>query len=77
MAIALYDLIYTVVLAIKVINHREDYEHIEKIWVILLGSIQIVGLIVYSVLAYKLYREFGWHVYKKIGADRQLRRKFT
>lgn len=68
-------MIYTVVVAIKVVNNREDYERIPDVWVMLLGSIQIVGLIVYYVLAYKLYREFGWHVYKKIGADRQLRRK--
>lgn len=32
--------------------------------------------IAYLFLAMPLYREFGWSAYKKIGADRQLKRAY-
>lgn len=35
--------------------------------------IMIVSVIIFIFLAYKLYLEFGWHIYKKIGADLAMR----
>lgn len=35
--------------------------------------IMIVSTIIFVFLAYKLYLEFGWHIYKKIGADLAMR----
>lgn len=35
--------------------------------------IMVVSSIVFCILAYKLYLEFGWHIYNKIGADLQMR----
>lgn len=41
----------------------------------------IVILIVFAVsfafIAFKLYQEYGWNIYKRIGADLQMRRRFT
>jgi len=30
----------------------------------------------FAYLAYKLYQEFGWSIYKKIGADMAMRGKY-
>jgi hypothetical protein len=30
-----------------------------------------------GVLSLKLYRQFGWSIYKKIGGDFKMQRKFT
>lgn len=35
--------------------------------------VMIVSTIIFVFLAYKLYLEFGWHIYKKIGADLAMR----
>ncbi|KAI7864737.1 hypothetical protein BDF14DRAFT_1731620 [Spinellus fusiger] len=35
-----------------------------------------VNSIVFTFLAYKLYLEFGWHIYKKIGADLAMRDRY-
>lgn len=35
--------------------------------------VMIVTTIIFVFLAYKLYLEFGWHIYKKIGADLAMR----
>lgn len=34
-----------------------------------------IGLTAFTYLAYKLYLEFGWKIYKKIGADPKMRSK--
>ncbi|KAJ9051390.1 hypothetical protein DSO57_1004802 [Entomophthora muscae] len=31
----------------------------------------------FAYIAYKLYQEYGWNIYKRIGADLQMRRRFT
>lgn len=36
----------------------------------------IVSSIIFCFLAYKLYLEFGWHIYKKIGADLAMRGRY-
>lgn len=40
--------------------------------------IVITGLctVIFAFLAYKLYQEFGWKIYKKIGADPKMRSTF-
>ncbi|ORX62913.1 hypothetical protein DM01DRAFT_1314611 [Hesseltinella vesiculosa] len=38
--------------------------------------IMIVNSLVFCFLAYKLYLEFGWHIYKKIGADLTMRDRY-
>lgn len=35
--------------------------------------VMIVSTMIFVFLAYKLYLEFGWHIYKKIGADLAMR----
>lgn len=35
--------------------------------------IMLVSFIFFCFLAYKLYLEFGWQIYKKIGADLAMR----
>lgn len=39
--------------------------------------VMIISTIVFVFLAYKLYLEFGWHIYKKIGADLAMRGTYT
>lgn len=38
--------------------------------------VMIVSTMVFIFLAYKLYLEFGWHIYKKIGADLAMRDRY-
>lgn len=38
--------------------------------------LMVLGVIVFTFLAYKLYLEFGWHIYKKIGADLSMRDRY-
>lgn len=38
--------------------------------------VMIISTIVFVFLAYKLYLEFGWHIYKKIGADLAMRDRY-
>jgi hypothetical protein len=35
--------------------------------------VMVVSTMIFVFLAYKLYLEFGWHIYKKIGADLAMR----
>lgn len=46
-----------------------------QILVILVSVVISVSQILYIILAQKLYLEFGWVVYKKIGADPKLKSK--
>lgn len=47
--------------------HASKWAEITMIVIMLLSSI------IFCFLAYKLYLEFGWHIYKKIGADLTMR----
>ncbi|OAD67448.1 hypothetical protein PHYBLDRAFT_183506 [Phycomyces blakesleeanus NRRL 1555(-)] len=38
--------------------------------------VMIVCSMIFVFLAYKLYLEFGWHIYKKIGADLAMRDRY-
>jgi CBS domain containing-hemolysin-like protein len=38
--------------------------------------VMIISTIVFVFFAYKLYLEFGWHIYKKIGADLAMRGEY-
>ncbi|KAI8369394.1 uncharacterized protein BYT42DRAFT_595445 [Radiomyces spectabilis] len=38
--------------------------------------IMFISTMVFVFLAYKLYLEFGWHIYKKIGADLAMRDRY-
>jgi len=35
-----------------------------------------LGTALLAFVAWKLYGEFGWNIYKQIGADRRLRNRF-
>lgn len=52
-----------------------DNYHASKWAEITMICIMIVSSIIFCFLAYKLYLEFGWHIYKKIGADLAMRGK--
>jgi len=39
--------------------------------------ILIIFAILFAGIAFKLYQEYGWNIYKRIGADLQMRRRFT
>lgn len=47
--------------------HASKWAEITQICVMLVSSI------IFIFLAYKLYLEFGWQIYKKIGADLAMR----
>lgn len=47
--------------------HSSQWAEITQICVMILCTI------IFVFLAYKLYLEFGWHIYKKIGADLAMR----
>ncbi|CAM0139858.1 hypothetical protein VKS41_000844 [Umbelopsis sp. WA50703] len=38
--------------------------------------LMVLGVLAFTFLAYKLYLEFGWHIYKKIGADLSMRDRY-
>ena len=50
-------------------------QNILKICLILAPVVIGVFQFVFMFLAYKLYIEFGWKIYKKIGADPHMRSK--
>lgn len=45
-----------------------------KVLLILIPVVISAFLIMFCYLAYRLYKEFGWKIYKKIGADPHMRR---
>lgn len=51
--------------------HASRWAEITQICVMLASSIAFI------FIAYKLYLEFGWQIYKKIGADLAMRGKLT
>ncbi|KAL0078390.1 hypothetical protein J3Q64DRAFT_1702540 [Phycomyces blakesleeanus] len=50
--------------------HASSWAEITQICVMILSTI------VFIFLAYKLYLEFGWHIYNKIGADLAMRDRY-
>ncbi|KAI8391439.1 uncharacterized protein BYT42DRAFT_556854 [Radiomyces spectabilis] len=50
--------------------HASKWAEITQICVVILSSL------IFCFLAYKLYLEFGWHIYKKIGADLAMRDRY-
>jgi hypothetical protein len=48
-----------------------------RAFVISLPCVIGLGAITMTGLAYKLYQEFGWSVYKYVGADIQLKRRYS
>lgn len=49
--------------------HASKWAEITQICVMVLSSV------VFCFLAYKLYLDFGWYIYKKIGAEQAMRGK--
>lgn len=45
-------------------------------WLIVIPSLIGVSTLVMSYYAYRLYEEFGWTIYKHIGADLAMRRRY-
>ncbi|KAJ1565271.1 hypothetical protein HK096_003710 [Nowakowskiella sp. JEL0078] len=54
----------------------DAYVNVLKIILILIPVIIAVFEAVYIFLAFKLYHEFGWKIYKKIGADPNMRNMY-
>lgn len=57
----------------KALEHLANAYHLSKWAEITQICIMIVSTMIFVFLAYKLYLEFGWHIYKKIGADLAMR----
>ncbi|KAI9277093.1 hypothetical protein BDA99DRAFT_555014 [Phascolomyces articulosus] len=53
-----------------------DAYHASRWAEITMICIMIISSIIFCFLAYKLYLEFGWHIYKKIGADLAMRDRY-
>ncbi|KAG0179085.1 hypothetical protein DFQ29_002527 [Apophysomyces sp. BC1021] len=58
------------------LQHLGDHYHASKWAEITQICIMILSSMLFVFLAYKLYLEFGWHIYKKIGADLAMRDRY-
>ena len=58
-----------------VVAYLGDAYHASRWAEITMICIMIISSMIFCFLAYKLYLEFGWHIYKKIGADLAMRGK--
>lgn len=61
--------------AVFALSHLSNAYHSSQWAEITQICVMIVSTIIFVFLAYKLYLEFGWHIYKKIGADLAMRGK--
>ncbi|KAI9499647.1 hypothetical protein BDB00DRAFT_10913 [Zychaea mexicana] len=59
-----------------VVNFLGDSLHASSWAEITQICLMIISSIIFIFLAYKLYLEFGWHIYKKIGADLAMRDRY-
>ncbi|KAI7858281.1 hypothetical protein BDC45DRAFT_554357 [Circinella umbellata] len=59
-----------------VVAYLGDAYHASRWAEITMICIMIVSSMIFCFLAYKLYLEFGWHIYKKIGADLAMRDRY-
>lgn len=55
------------------LTYLDNAYHLSKWAEITQICVMILSTIIFVFLAYKLYLEFGWHIYKKIGADLAMR----
>ena len=59
--------------------NNDDYKHITKKMrpiLIIIPVITGIAQIFYMYLAYKIYQDFGWLVFKRLGADRKIHRYY-
>ncbi|KAI9321431.1 hypothetical protein BX666DRAFT_1902055 [Dichotomocladium elegans] len=59
-----------------VVAYLGNSYHASKWAEITMICVMIVSSMIFCFLAYKLYLEFGWHIYKKIGADLAMRDRY-
>lgn len=50
--------------------------HASKPYEIAVLSLMVIFALAFAFIAYKLYKEFGWSIYKKIGADLAMRGEY-
>lgn len=55
---------------------RPDFDAIIKPFTIALPIVMAVGTVLMSLVAWKLYDEFSWSIYKNISADLRLKRRY-
>lgn len=53
-----------------------DYWDAVDSYLTALPCVVALGTIILGIIAWKLYGEFGWNIYKKIGADRRMKNRY-
>jgi hypothetical protein len=55
-----------------------DMEYYDEVqgYLTAIPCVVALGTVLLAFIAWKLYGEFGWNIYKQIGADRRLRNRF-
>ncbi|KAF9547097.1 hypothetical protein EC957_008946 [Mortierella hygrophila] len=61
------------ILSIFALNPSATPYHASKPYEIAVLALMVIFASGFAVIAYKLYKEFGWSIYKKIGADLAMR----
>ncbi|KAG9065266.1 hypothetical protein KI688_002589 [Linnemannia hyalina] len=61
------------ILSILALNPSATPYHASKPYEIAVVALMVIFASGFAVIAYKLYKEFGWSIYKKIGADLAMR----
>ncbi|KAI8145122.1 hypothetical protein BJV82DRAFT_643852 [Fennellomyces sp. T-0311] len=61
---------------LNVVGYLGPAYHASRWAEITMICIMVISSIIFCFLAYKLYLEFGWHIYKKIGADLAMRDRY-
>ncbi|KAI9478567.1 MAG: hypothetical protein EXX96DRAFT_595811 [Benjaminiella poitrasii] len=64
------------VIEAPILQYLVNAYHLSKWAEITQICVMIFSTIIFVFLAYKLYLEFGWHIYKKIGADLAMRDRY-
>jgi hypothetical protein len=60
------------------VHDQNGFSHIPvNVLLTVLPIVIGVSELIYIALSYKIYTEFGWKVYKFLGADRQIKRMFA
>lgn len=65
------------ILNIFAVNPSATPYHASKPYEIAVLALMVIFASAFAFIAYKLYKEFGWSIYKKIGADLAMRGKYT
>lgn len=55
---------------------RPDFGHDVKPFLVAVPCVLALGTVAFSIVAWKLYDEFAWTIYKHISADLRLKRRY-